>query len=177
MPLILNVGCGESKIKDAINLDCDPAVKPDIIFDIRKQQLPYERDTVDEILFFHTIEHIEKKHRLGILCEFYRVLKPDGRLIMSYPEFSKVVQNWLNNKMGMREFWEATIYGRQASVSDYHVSVVDSTDLKDDLKLVGFYKSQIKSEPHAEYNSICETFKGTPIIHRQEILAEEIFGQ
>ena len=116
----LNIGAGAAKIEGYINMDIDESCKPDIVHDFRKG-IPYPSNHFDEIVMFHCVEHIEKKYHEALFLEVKRVLKPDCDFILTFPDFAKCAQNWLDNKQGMREFWEATIYGRQLYPSDYHV--------------------------------------------------------
>jgi SAM-dependent methyltransferase len=149
----LNLGSGSNKIDGFVNIDINPANNPDVVCDILKG-LPYETSSIDEIVLFHTIEHIEKFKHKGLFIEVRRVLKPDGLFVISYPEFSKCVQFWLDNKYGDRDFWEATVYGRQLFREDYHVCVIDSTDLRVRLKEAGLNMFKFKPEPDQEHNTI-----------------------
>ncbi len=56
--------------------------KVDVV-DLNHGKLPYEDNFFDAVLFTEVIEHLEN-HR-SILKEIYRVVKPDGVLVMSTP--------------------------------------------------------------------------------------------
>ena len=78
VPVKLNVGCGHNKLDNYINIDINEiGNEPDVAVDIRIG-LPFPDNSIQEILFFHTIEHIEEKYHFKILAEFHRVLKFDG---------------------------------------------------------------------------------------------------
>ena len=126
----LNLGCGNSKLEGYINIDCDETVKPDQVINICSF-LPWETDSIEKILFLHTIEHLEKRLYPTIFSELHRILQPDGLLILAYPEFEKCARNWLENTHGKRDFWEMTIYGRQSCPSDFHVSIMNTVEIKD----------------------------------------------
>ena len=132
-PMRLNVGCGYNKIVGYVNIDMHPPNKPDIVADIRGV-LPFNDNSVDEILMFHTIEHIEEKWHNIVLHEFWRVLKPGALCMFSYPEFKKCAQNYINNYKGQRTFWKNTIYGLQRYPGDYHVSLMDTDSFVDVLQ-------------------------------------------
>lgn len=168
-----NFGCGTNKIEGFINVDCNKDVKPDEIMDLLKT-LPIEDETVDQIVLYHTIEHIEKKYHIPILLEFWRILKPEGNLMISYPEFREIAQNWIENFKGQREFWEATIYGRQTSSSDFHVSLMDSKEFAVVLRTAGF-NQLIKYMEQESYNSVIVCQKGSELFDYSDVIKEEIF--
>jgi predicted SAM-dependent methyltransferase len=156
--MLLNLGCGKGKIRGAVNIDINSDVGPDLVHDIRTP-LPYDKETVDEVVLYHTIEHIEKSQHDTIFIDIWRVLKPDGLFILTYPEFSTCVNNWLSNDRGMRDFWEATIYGAQRYPSDYHVCAIDTVTLVQRLINMGFSLVKHCSEPAEPYNTILKVKK------------------
>jgi len=173
---ILNLGCGHSKIDGADNVDVDPELG-DLHFDIR-QRFPLEDGVYDEVCFFHTIEHVQKKYHRQILSEIWRVLKEDGELFIAYPEFSKIVKYWLDNSQGLREeFWEATIFGRQLTPSDHHVCAMDSPVFRQELQTMGFYCIEIhpESQTHS-YNTIVKCKKGDLAITYEQVLYNEVIA-
>lgn len=172
--MILNLGCGSNKITGAVNVDLESSVKPDVIADFRNL-LPFPAGSVDEIYFFHTIEHIEKTYHARILCEMFRVLKHDGLLIVSYPEFTRCAQNYINNFQGKRDFWEATIYGRQLYKSDYHISLMDSRFFEELLEYVGFKDIQFKEDPDGPHYTVAYARKGEPMKGYEQVLFEEVW--
>src|ERR1017187_8125756 len=100
----LNLGCGANKIEGFINIDAEPSCKPDVICNFI-EKIPYKTDSVDEVVLFHTIEHINKVYHVKLLQEVWRVLKPGGGLMVSYPEFTTCVENWKTNYRGKKAYW------------------------------------------------------------------------
>ncbi len=47
--------------------------------------LKFRRSTFDQILFLEVIEHIKPQMAFAVFSEIYRVLKPEGKLIVSVP--------------------------------------------------------------------------------------------
>lgn len=172
----LNLGCGKNKIPNCLNIDINPEVFPDQIFDFT-QKFPLEDKSFDIVYFFHTIEHIAKKFHQVILTEIHRILDDNGKLILTYPEFIKCAQNYINNYQGNREFWEATIYGRQRDIYDYHVALMNSEELVTLLNEVGYTNFVIGSEQGDEYNTVLKCVKCQPMKTYEDILREEIFQQ
>jgi SAM-dependent methyltransferase len=170
----LNLGCGNSKITGCINVDREASVRPDVLAD-PLLGLPFKSGTIDSCFFFHTIEHIEKRKWPALLLEIHRVLKTDGTLIVSYPEFSKILNNWLTNALGKRDFWEATIYGRQLYSSDYHVAALDSDELRTTMFMYGFKELEFKPEPQESYNTVLKCKKGNIAITYEELLYKAVW--
>src|SRR5215475_13666801 len=150
----LNVGCGSNKIKGYINIDSLKQNKPDLVLDIVRDQFPYKKESVSEILFFHCIEHIQKKYHRKILLEFNRILKLDGKLLISFPEFWYCAKLWKENANGMREFWEATLYGRQLYPGDFHVCAMSTDELTELLYQCGFGDVESFQEPDEVFNTV-----------------------
>lgn len=171
----LNVGCGETKLKGFINIDIEEATKPDLICDLRKEPFPYGPDTVDVIHCIHNIEHIEQKYWPQIFCEFWRVLKPEGELRLAYPEFEKVSHNFLENTLGLRDFWRATLYGRQLYPGDYHVVPMVTAEVEDFLETCGFHNILSSPEPNRDYNTFLIAQKGPSPMTRERLIENEVF--
>jgi ubiquinone/menaquinone biosynthesis C-methylase UbiE len=95
----LNLGCGERHLEGYINIDAfvwkgpdgQKGKEPDVRMDIRKLEFP--DNTADEILAVHVIEHFRYSEVLDILKEWYRVLKPGGKLVLELPDLSKCIGN------------------------------------------------------------------------------------
>jgi predicted SAM-dependent methyltransferase len=67
----INLGCGNQKEEGFVNLDMDPSVNPDIVYDIQ-DILPFDDGTVSEVRAYHIFEHIGDKF-FDLMCEIYRV--------------------------------------------------------------------------------------------------------
>jgi len=171
----LNIGCGESKLDGFINIDTEKSVKPDLVFDITKGKLPFPPNSVSVIHCIHNIEHIEIRFWEHVFTDFWRVLKPKGYIILAYPEFEKCAHNFLTNKNGEKDFWRATLYGRQLYDGDYHVTPVVTKDLIKLLFKYGFDEIKAISEPDADYNSAVRAYKGKKSLTKEDILRKQIF--
>lgn len=169
-----NFGCGDNKIDGFINVDINPDFKPDVVMDFLKP-LPIESKSVSEIVLYHVIEHIPESKHLKLLLEFHRILKENGTLVISYPEFSKISQNWIDNKQGLRDFWKATIYGRQTTPYDIHVSLMNTPDFVKLLKECGFRCDITRPEIREKYNTIIYSYKSEIQLSYEDIIKKEIF--
>ncbi len=174
--ITLNLGCGSNKIKGCVNVDVEASCSPDIVADFRTY-LPFSDSSVDCIYLFHTIEHIEESNHTGILLEIHRVLKANSSVYISYPEFNKIAQNYIENKRGKRDFWKATIYGRQLYKSDYHVALMDTQFFKLKLEQHGFINISAKPEPFPnEFNTVIKCQKGDLPPHYEDVINAEVFN-
>ena len=172
----LNLGSGKSRFPNYKNVDIDPAVEPDYIANL-VEKLPFEANSIEEVLLIHTIEHIQKQYHQNIYDEIYRILSTDGRLILAYPEFEMVAKNWLEDKAGMREFWGWAIYGRQLSPSDFHVSLMYTPEVIDLLKSSGFKDFEISQEPTQNFNTVVKCIKGIPLKTYEDSVGEYFFAK
>jgi len=84
--LKLNLGCGYNRLEGYVNVDSDPLCKPDIVADL-EQPLPWEDNSVDEIVLNHVLEHLGQDTRtyFRIWQEFYRVLKNGAFVLITVP--------------------------------------------------------------------------------------------
>ncbi len=81
----LHFGCGRNKLKGYLNCDLSSKVKPDRVLDITKE-LPFEDNSVEEIVINHTLEHLE--NIFEVLSEFYRICEDKAIIKIRVPYFS-----------------------------------------------------------------------------------------
>ena len=83
----LNLGCGIYYKPGYINIDMFESEIADEIADIC--HLEYEDNSVDEIEASHIIEHFDVITLPLLIAEWFRVLKPNGKLVIEAPNFNK----------------------------------------------------------------------------------------
>ncbi|MGB2706119.1 MAG: methyltransferase domain-containing protein [Candidatus Omnitrophota bacterium] len=83
---VLDIGCGNNKIKGAIGLDVNKDTQADIIWDLNKYPYPIEKDEIDKIYAKHIIEHVDDP--IKFLNEIYRIIKPGRTCFIETPHFS-----------------------------------------------------------------------------------------
>jgi predicted SAM-dependent methyltransferase len=83
----LNMGCGHNKKEGWVNVDLSAECQPDIVCDLESLPWPWESDSVDEVLFNHSLEHIGQSSRtfLGMMKELYRVCRNGARININVP--------------------------------------------------------------------------------------------
>jgi predicted SAM-dependent methyltransferase len=85
-PLIVDLGCGNSKVKGRIGIDKIDLPTVDIVADV-EEGLPFFPDSsVDEIHSRSFFEHVSNLE--GLIREIVRILKPSGTCHVFVPHFS-----------------------------------------------------------------------------------------
>lgn len=140
--LCINVGSGDWEANGWINLDypttwySNAQSKHKIVaYDIRKDNLPFEDNTVDRIYCSHVVEHVEDVYVNNFFVEAFRVLKKNGGIRISCPdaEFlyraTKTNQHywlWRDSWFNEKKFYE----GPSPSPLDYLIREVATPKLK-----------------------------------------------
>lgn len=102
--LKLNLASG-TDIKPAaegwLNLDIVPqwpGYPPcDIIWDARTDGLPFDDDSVDEVVAGYLLLHLAPQYHDQVLREINRVIKPGGKVQFGELEMDVVLRRWLEN--------------------------------------------------------------------------------
>jgi SAM-dependent methyltransferase len=98
--IVLNAGCGypaAGKLPlsfqrpdwHELRLDIDPSVQPDILCSITGMA-PVASASVDAIWSSHILEHLYIHEVPLALAEFHRVLRPEGKLLVTLPDLQSV---------------------------------------------------------------------------------------
>jgi SAM-dependent methyltransferase len=104
----LNLGSGPLNVPGYINVDrCDPRA------DIKKDvfELDYPENSVDEILASHLFEHINPYRSIELLEKWFKMLKPQGKLIMELPNIEELCKLFVTAEKGQRYDILNCIYG------------------------------------------------------------------
>lgn len=80
----LNLGSGTKQHLGYINIDCDAHSNPDYVLDLEKDMLPFDDNTVDEVIAHHVLEHLGDGF-FHCLQELYRVCKHDAVIYVRVP--------------------------------------------------------------------------------------------
>lgn len=72
----INLGCGEKRLPDHVNIDVRPGPAVDLLAD--GLSLPFADGTVDAVRAFDFLEHVENNRRIAIIEEIWRVLRDGG---------------------------------------------------------------------------------------------------
>lgn len=83
----LDIGCGENRQPNWIGMDVRPLPTVDIVWDVQEFPYPIPDNVCFQVLMSHLWEHIEPKYRLRVIDEVWRIMKPQGQLLLSSPYY------------------------------------------------------------------------------------------
>ena len=86
-PVRINVGAGDKYFPGWINVDKHG--EQDVFADAA--ELPFESNYADEIHAYHIIEHMHRKQAARAVENWFKVLKPGGKLVLEMPCLDKIV--------------------------------------------------------------------------------------
>ncbi len=82
----LNLGCGDDVRDGYVNVDFRETHPSVMQVDLSKFPWPFETDSADEIMMLDFLEHFPYASTAFILLECFRVLKPDGTVVIQVPD-------------------------------------------------------------------------------------------
>ena len=89
----LDIGCGKRPKDGWIGLDISDF--PGIVkYDMRKDKLPYDDNSVDAIRCINTLEHISREYYKELFNDWWRVLKVGGTCEIVVPNATSVEHEW-----------------------------------------------------------------------------------
>lgn len=141
-PKRLNLGCGFDHRSGYWNVDIDPHVQPDEIVDVRNK-LPYQNNSIIEILAQDIIEHLTLADAKCLLQECHRVLKNNGLLAIRVPNPDAIIEKFQDDIETCNLF----LYGDTSLSGEWGSHKQGYTDLliKRVLSLTGFTNITIKN--------------------------------
>ena len=111
----------------------------------------FKDNSVDVIRASHILEHFPPKQTEGILREWRRVLKDDGLLYISVPDWERLLSAY--QYQGLCDFVINSLYGDQGYEGAEHKTVFDESRLTNYLKKVGFSDiSRVEQLPESPAN-------------------------
>ena len=137
----LHLGCGPRYLKGFIHIDLDDLPHIDYPKTDLSNLSMFADSSVDLIYTCGSFEYYDREEAVGVLQEWKRVLKPDGVLKISVPDFNAVVQvyNKYNDLDGIGML--GPLYGKwqiQGNKHIYHKTIYDEKSLTFLLTTVGY---------------------------------------
>ena len=171
-PLLLNIGAGGDLRQGYVNIDIHSkeeieeryGTKLHENIDIKNYDifnLPYENDTVDEVLCLGFLEHLSFENEGKFFREVKRVAKKGGTFHFTVPDFDSLVEQWREAedcfidfyKLGTDEHWfgngnrtmnnkwgylTAFIFGNQYGEGQFHRNAYTRKKIEKIMNIIGF---------------------------------------
>lgn len=109
----LNIGCGYYYLPGWVNLDSDPACRPDR--EAQAYDLPFADGSAGEARALHLVEHLGFFKTRYFLAECWRVLAAGGRLTLETPDIEKTFGAFLGGDPAAREAALGWVYGSETA--------------------------------------------------------------
>ena len=122
---VLNIGSGgpiqeiiESSLDFEItNIDNDLARNPDFVMDVTK--LKFDNNSYDLVIMMEVLEHVKEPKKA--ISEIYRVLRPNGQLILSTPFILGIHDE-------PHDYYRFTKYGLEYLLMDFKIETEETND-------------------------------------------------
>ena len=154
----LHLGCGKRFIPGFIHIDAIDFPHVDHVSTI--DNLSFLGDnTIDLIYCCHVLEHFKRREVNKVLFEWRRVLKPNGILRLSVPDFEKLCEVYKSNKK--LETVIGALFGRQDYLYNIHYNVFDERTLTKSLEEVGFknvHRYDWRNTEHASIDDYSQAY-------------------
>jgi hypothetical protein len=137
IPSKLNIGCGYDKRPGYLNVDMDPACKPDLLIaDNDFSSLP--RQHFEEVLAYDVLEHIGRAQTGAALLEWVDLLQVGGSLVVETSSILGVAEilSARPNYIDQANF-TICLFGNQAHPGDFHHTGFTEATLKVQLIAAG----------------------------------------
>ena len=132
----LHLGCGGVNHPDFINIDAFPHSHVHYIRAIEDLS-PFDDQTADLIYACHCLEHFPYAQVPYILSEWHRVLKVDGILRLSVPDFDLILEIYKDRENNVNSIL-GPLMGGHADKYDFHKTIFNQRYLKQLLIESGF---------------------------------------
>lgn len=134
----LHLGCGSINHQKFINIDGLPAQHIHLIRNIDNLSC-FKKDSVNLIYASHCLEHFPHASVPEVLTEWFRVLKKDGILRLSVPDFDLLLEIYRDSGNDINSIIGA-LMGGQDYKYNFHMTVFNKENLSTLLKNAGFRK-------------------------------------
>jgi predicted SAM-dependent methyltransferase len=152
--VLLHVGCGKINSPEFINIDAQALPHVHVVTADISSLGDFSNDSVDLVYMCHILEHIKKDSLVNVLTEMKRILKKEGVLRLSVPDFDRLIEVYIASDRDVDSI-HPQLMGGQDHAYNFHYSVFNRRNLSDLLEKVGF----CEITPWDPYNCQYHNFK------------------
>lgn len=158
----INLGSGQKYLDGFVNVDISDAHdhKVDIIADVSEAMPMFEDNSAELIIAEHILEHVYLHKQESTLREWYRILAPGGRLVISVPNQLELAKAYLERRIDFFIYAVNKFGPYNGDDADFHKWGFDEQEMRTRLSNIPF--SEVR-----QYTG------GTPIATDWWILAME----
>jgi len=131
----LHLGAGNIRLKGFINVDLLPSKAVDIIDNVVTLE-KFRDNSISEIYASNLLEHLGRFKFKDALKRWYQLLKTDGILRLSVPNFEAICEYYQRTKD--LDTIYCALYAGQNNPYNFHYWCWDFKTLKRDLEQIGF---------------------------------------
>jgi len=133
----LHLGCGKRYIPGFIHIDAVDFSHVDHVSNIDDLSM-FKENEIDLIYCCHVLEHFKRNKVISVLQEWRRVLKEEGILRISVPDFEVLCRIYFHTK-DINDII-GPIIGKQNYLYNFHYNIFDFISLRNALMKSGFKK-------------------------------------
>ena len=116
----------------------------DVIWDARKDRIPYDNNTATEIYAGYLLLHLAPCYHSSVLDDIYRVAAPNAPVVFGEVDMAKVMRHWLedpNSKQASELIWgeQGDVHGTDLAEFDKHCHGFTEASLRYTLESKGFH--------------------------------------
>ena len=162
--LKLNLGCHTRAKPGYINIDRDKYPGVDRVGNVDDLS-EFESDSIDEVYASNILEHFPHTDTKRVIKEWHRVLKKDGILCLSVPDFDRAIEVYL--ACGLGDWVRNFLWGDQCYAGAFHYTAFNEKTLTAILQEMGFTDiSRVEKLPNSspgECSNLLSTYDKRPI--------------
>lgn len=144
--MILHIGCGDApKVEGCLNVDIRDLPNIDVVADAKK--LPFKDGEHDQIITRNLVEHFSRHEIDDVFKEWFRVLKPGGKLFIETVDAGLTMENW---RKIPTENWMDGILGAQTYPENFHKMAFTQGLMFEKLQKAGFNVLSFENIVHRE---------------------------
>lgn len=148
----LHLGCGNKKIEGFVNVDIMETDAVDVIDDVSVLK-NFHNNSVDLIYACHVLEHFKRNEYFDVLKRWTEVLKPNGILKISVPDFAKTAEMYQKKLFPLKSLL-GFINGGQTYLYNFHYMNFDFETLESDLLALKYKDIQIWDWEKTEHSNV-----------------------